>query len=93
MMKTALTSADIEAQAVLELPDRELLGGALVVLYAPVTVYDLSIIENVANHTLNNWHISVLDHNKVDVDVDADVDVTLFCNQIVTVLSAQCFKK
>jgi hypothetical protein len=95
MMKTALTSADLEAQAILELPDRELLGG-LITVYSPITLIDLYVLNVLLKNNFNNWNVNVLSGNKVEIevgDVLSDNDIAVFCNQVITVLSAQCFGK
>jgi hypothetical protein len=90
--KRSLATADIQSQAVLALPDRELMGLTIVVL-APVDVdADLS---NLAQNAFQNAEINVVrvDGNTTNVNVNrnlSDIEVTVFCNQIVAVLAAQC---
>jgi|tagenome__1003787_1003787.scaffolds.fasta_scaffold16235648_1 hypothetical protein len=89
MEKRVLGFEELESQSVQELPDRELMG-ALITVYAPVTL----TLTNLLNHSFNNWRISVIRINNVDIDVKDVVtvgDINVFCNQVVAVLSAQCF--
>jgi hypothetical protein len=92
--KKSLSAQERDAQVVLELPDRELLGVTIVVL-APVTVdADLS---HLAQNAFQNAEINVIrvDHNTTNVNVNrnlSDLDIAVFCNQIVAVLSAQCLR-
>jgi hypothetical protein len=59
-MKTALTSADLEAQsAVLELPERELLG-ALITVYSPIKIIDLNVLNVLLRNSFNHWDVNVL---------------------------------
>jgi hypothetical protein len=94
VLKKMLNHEDIEAQAVVELPDREL-ACVTILVYAPVTVdVDLS---NTAQNAFQNAEINVLriDNNHTLVNVKrnvTDVDIGLFCNQIASLLSAQCLK-
>jgi hypothetical protein len=76
---------------VVELPDRELLNALINISGLSL---DLSILEGLLNGSFNGWTISVLNGNNVTVTVTDNVsrnDLDVFCNQVVTVLSAQCF--
>ncbi len=89
MEKRELNLAELEAQSVVELPDRELMGG-LITVYAPVTV----VLVDVLNDNFDNWEINVVRLGRTDIQVIDDItiqDINVFCNQVVSVLSAQCF--
>jgi hypothetical protein len=92
MEKKSLSVLELDAQAVLELPDRELMGVTILV-YAPI---DLDAnLKSLAQNAFQNAEVNVVrvDHNHTDVNVDknvSDIDVAVFCNQIVTLLAAQC---
>jgi hypothetical protein len=90
-----LSGVELGSQMVLELPDRELLSGGLIEVNGPLVggPVDVSILENIANNSFNNWHINVLDGNDVNIKVEDNLsqnDLDAFCNQVVAVLSAQC---
>ncbi|HEY3060339.1 MAG TPA: hypothetical protein VGL99_15370 [Chloroflexota bacterium] len=97
MEKKSLSVFELERQSVLELPDRELLGGTLILVYAPIDL-DLDVdvdLKNIANNAFGDADVNVVrvDHNYTDVNVNrnvSDIELTLFCNQIVAVLAAQC---
>jgi hypothetical protein len=85
-----LTARELESQMVLELPDRELMGGLIHISGLSI---DVSVLENLLNHSFNHWTVNILDKNDVDVtvtDVVSQNDLDVFCNQVVAVLSAQC---
>ena len=85
-----LSALELESEMVLELPDRELMGGLITVSGNTI---DVSILENLLNHSFNNWSIFVLDFNTVNVTVSDNLsqnDLDVFCNQVIAVLSAQC---
>ena len=87
-MKKMLTS---DAFSVLELPERDLLGALIHV--GNITLGEISVLENFLNKSFNNWTISVLSFNNVNVTVKDnvnDLQLSVFCNQIVAVLSASC---
>jgi hypothetical protein len=93
MEKKTLSVVELEHQSVLELPDRELLGGTLILVYSPI-VLDLDL-KNIANNAFRNAEINVVrvDHNNTNVNVNrtlSDLEITVFCNQVVAVLAAQC---
>jgi hypothetical protein len=97
MEKKSLSVLELERQSVLELPDRELLGGTLVLVYAPIDL-DLDVdvdLKNVANNAFKNAEINVIrvDHNHTNVNVNrnvSNIELAVFCNQIIAVLAAQC---
>jgi hypothetical protein len=89
--KKTLSAEDLEAQAVLELPDRELLGGVYRV-HKPGGLLNLVVLVNLINLFLKTGDIKVLNGNTVDITV-IDGDVNVFCNQVIAILAAQCFKK
>ena len=87
-MKKMLTA---DAFSVLELPERDLLGALIHV--GNITLGEISVLENFLNKSFNNWTISVLSFNNVNVTVKDnvnDLQLSVFCNQIVAVLSASC---
>jgi hypothetical protein len=87
-MKKMLTA---DAFSVLELPERDLLGALIHI--GGISVGDVSVLENFLNKSFNNWSISVLSGNKVDVTVKDNLnDLTLkvFCNTIVGVVAQSC---
>jgi hypothetical protein len=90
MTKHGLTPADLEAQSVRELPDRELLG--YVLIDVAVTAGSTAVIERIANTIFDDWQVSVLDDNsvKVTVGVVEDWKLGVFCQESVDVLSARC---
>jgi hypothetical protein len=82
--------AELESQTVLELPERELLGG---LIHISCVFLDLSILENLLNGSFNDWSISALNANQVTITVTDNVSqnqLNAFCNQVIVVLSAQC---
>lgn len=82
--------AEIEAQTVLDLPERELLDATITISGNSL---DVSVLENLLNQSFNNYSIFVADFNNVTVNVKDNVsrnDLDVFCNQVVAVLSAQC---
>jgi hypothetical protein len=84
------TAAELDSQSVLDLPDRELLGGLINITCA---FLDVSVLENLLNASFNGWTINVLNANQVTVTVTDNVsknDLDVFCNQVVVVLAAQC---
>jgi hypothetical protein len=86
-----LSAAELESQTVLDLPDRELLGGLITI---NCVFLDVSVLENLLNGSFNNWSISALNLNTATITVRDNVsqnDLDAFCNQVVTVLSAQCY--
>jgi hypothetical protein len=95
-MKKMLTRDAFET--VLELPDRELLGTLISIRTGPLHVgpinnNDVTVLSDIANHSFNNWRISVLNDNELDLDVEdnlSDNTVAVFCNQVVAVLALQC---
>jgi hypothetical protein len=97
MEKKSLSVLELERQSVLELPDRELLGGSLILVYAPIDL-DLDVdadLRNVAQNAFKNAEINVVrvDHNHTNVNVNrnvSNIELAVFCNQIVAVLAAQC---
>jgi hypothetical protein len=97
MDKKSLSVFELERQSVLELPDRELLGGTLILVYAPIDL-DLDVdadLKNIANNAFRGSEINVVrvDHNYTNVDVNrtlSNLDIAVFCNQVVAVLAAQC---
>ena len=85
-----VSAVELGAQMVLELPDRELLGG---LIHISGNDIDIAVLTALLNGSFNNWTISVLSFNKVDVNVSDNLsqnDLDAFCNQVVAVLSAQC---
>lgn len=86
----SLSVEEFESQSIFELPGRELLGGLIHISGISI---DVSVLENLLNHSFNNWTINVLSGNQVDVTVQDNLsqnDLEVFCNQVVAVLSAQC---
>jgi hypothetical protein len=87
-MKKMLTA---DAFSVLELPERDLLGALIHV--GNITLGEISVLENFLNKSFNNWTISVLSFNQVNVTVQDnvnDLQLTAFCDSVVTVLNATC---
>jgi hypothetical protein len=87
-MKKMLTA---DAFSVLELPERDLLGALIHV--GNVYVGDVSVLENILNKSFNNWDISVLSGNDVNVTVKDnvnDLQLNVFCNTIVGVIAQSC---
>ena len=89
MMKTALTPADLVAQTVLALPDRELMHHSLVRV-GNITVGDITALQDF----LNDWNVDanidvgdVLSDNAVDVSLDDTVDVGDFCVALAAVIA------
>ena len=96
MEKRVLSVEELEAQSVLELPDREVMKGLIrIITLAPITLLVVAIVKDVANKNFNDWDVDVLSGNEIEVevgDVLSDNDVAVFCNQIVAVIAAQCFR-
>ena len=91
-------ASDVDAQVVIELPDRELVC-ATILVYAPIDVdVDIDIkMSNIANNAFRDAEINLLriDRNRLIVNVErtlSDLDLGVFCNQIASALSAQCLK-
>lgn len=85
-----LSAAEFAAQTVLELPDRDLLDATITITGNHV---DVSVLEDLLNHSFDNWSISALNGNTVTVNVIGNLsqnDLDVFCNQVVAVASAQC---
>lgn len=85
------SAAEIEAQAVLDLPERELLAAVITITCNNL---DISVLENLLNGSFNNWSISALDGNTYVVNVSDNVNqdsVNAFCDQVGVALSAQCY--
>jgi hypothetical protein len=84
------SAAELESQTVLELPDREVLGGLITI---NCVFLDVSVLEGILNGSFNNWSITALNFNSATITVRDNVsqnDLDVFCNQVVAVLSAQC---
>lgn len=81
--------AELTSQFVVELPDRELLDAVFVISGS----IDIGLLQNLLNDSFNNWSISVLDDNNVQVNVYdnlTDTQVSAFCNETVSVMSVEC---
>src|SRR5687767_12281278 len=96
--KRSLRPDDIDALAVIELPERELVCSTILV-YAPVDIdVDIDIrMNNLARDAFRDAEINLLrvDRNHLIVNVErtvTDLDLGLFCNQIAAILSVQCLK-
>jgi hypothetical protein len=88
----SLSTAELESQTVLKLPDRDLMGA----IFSISGSINVDLLSNFLNHSFRNWHISILDHNHVQVTVEDDLtgaQVTAFCNETVSAMSAQCAGK
>lgn len=86
-----LTAAEFETQTVLELPDRDLLDATITIVGNSI---DVSVLEDLLNGSFNGWTINALDGNTYVVNVSDNLNgdsLNAFCNQVVAVLSAQCF--
>lgn len=85
----SLSRAEIESQVVLELPSRELMDAVFLISGS----IDIGLLQNLLHDSFNNWSISVLDDNQVQVNVHdnlTDTQVSAFCNETVSVMSVQC---
>ena len=85
----SLSTAELESQTLLELPDRDLMGATFWISGS----IDVDLLSNFLNHSFRNWHISILDHNHVQVTVEDDLtgaQVTAFCNETVSAMAASC---
>jgi hypothetical protein len=83
------STSELASQAVLELPDRELLGG-VIDIDGPL---NLLVLTSLLNGSFNHWYISALNFNHLTVTVTDNVSqdtVNVFCNQVVAVLALQC---
>jgi hypothetical protein len=84
------SAAELESQAVVELPERELLGGLITI---NCLLLDVSILEGILNGSFNDWSISALNLNSATITVSDNLsqnDLHAFCNQVIVALSAQC---
>jgi hypothetical protein len=88
MTKHAPTSAELDAQAVIELPERVLLGYA--VLDVAATAGNTGIVELIADQIFDDWQLHVLEDNSLRVTVGPteDAKLGLFCRESLEVLSA-----
>jgi hypothetical protein len=83
------STSELASQAVLELPDRELLGG-VIDIDGPL---NLLVLTSLLNGSFNNWYISALNFNHVTVTVTDNLSyntLNVFCNQVIAVLAVQC---
>ena len=90
--KKALSAEDLEAQTAFELPDRELMGGKAHVHKGGLLGINLFLLNVIVNNVANDANVDVLSNNDVDVTL-VDGDINVFCNQVITLLSAQCIVK
>lgn len=85
----SFSRAELESQAVLELPRRELMGA---VFWISGSI-DIDLLEHLLNGSFRGWSISVLDNNHVQVTVQdnlTETQVRVFCNETVSAMSADC---
>ena len=86
-----LRDKELEAQAVLELPDR-VLPGAIFYISASSSI-GLNTLQGLLDQTFVHWTGQVLNDNSVSISVQDPLtqgDIGAFCSEVTTDFAAQC---